>query len=209
MFYLSGNPYFDPKMPIEMWRYNLPHWEQEGKIHYLTFRLHDSLPQHVIDNYKWQKDIFVKSHPRPWTDEIKREYSKLVSNPIENFLDAGYGECVLKDASVRQFLIDAIDFYDGDRFGVVGYVIILNHVHILAMPLNGYKLKETIVSIQKFSATQINRHLGRKGQLWQTEPFDSIVRSALQYNKCVEYIRHNPDHLPPGNYYFGGLEFRW
>ncbi len=150
----------------------------------------------------------MKDHPHPWSDETKREYSRLIRNPIENFLDAGYGECVLKDARARQPLIDAINYYDGERFGVLGYIIMPNHVHMLAVPLNGYKLKENISSLLKYAATKINRLSGRKGTLWQTEPFDSIVRNALQYNRCVEYIQHNPDHLPAGSFAFGGLEFR-
>lgn len=195
-------------MPIAFWRKNLPHWEQDGKIHYITFRLSDSLPQPVVDKYLSDKERFVKEHPQPWDDDIKRQYSKLISNPVENFLDAGYGNCILKEPAIRQHLIDAINYYDADRFAVLAYVIMPNHVHMLAVPLNGYALDNTISSILRFSATGMNRLLGKKGRVWQTEPFDTIVRSHIQYVKCVEYIRHNPDGLPYGWFAFGGWEFR-
>ncbi len=208
MKYISGNPFFDPKMPIAMWRKNLPHWEQEGKIQYLTFRLADSLPRQVVDRYRWEKENFLRLHPRPWDEVTRCQYSELVSNPIEGFLDAGYGACVLKEPMVRQFLIDSINYYDGERFLVLAYVIMPNHVHMLCVAIDGYGIDETISSMMRFSATGINRHLGRKGKLWQSEPFDSLVRNPLHYNHCLEYIRHNPDHLPPGWYAFGGMEFR-
>ena len=203
-----ASPFFDPKQPITIWKRNLPHWEQAGKIHYVTFRLHDSIPQHVVERYKDMKRWFLETHPRPWDDIAMRSYSELISNPIEGFLDAGYGECVLKYPDVRQYLIDSIGFYDGSRFDVLAYVIMPNHVHMLAVPSDDYSLDETLKSIMRFTAGKINRHMGKKGQLWQTEPFDRIVRSGLHYNHCLDYIRHNPDNLPPGTYAFGGREFR-
>ena len=205
---ITGNPFFDPKLPISIWRKNLPHWQQEGKIHYLTIRLHDSLPRQVVDQYKAEKEIFLHKYPRPWDDDIIRKYQLLISNPIENYLDAGYGCCALGDPSARQYLIDAIDYYDGNRFGVLAYVIMPNHMHMLVVPLNGYGLDETVSSVLRFSATGINRHIGRKGKFWQTEPFDSIVRNQMHYIKCLEYIKHNPDNLPIGSYAFGGYEFK-
>ena len=49
---LPTTPYFDPQMPISFWRDKLPHWEQAGKISFLTFRLGDSMPQSVMKQYQ-------------------------------------------------------------------------------------------------------------------------------------------------------------
>ena len=201
-------PYFDPKMPIVFWSKNLPHWEQTGKIHFLTFRLGDSMPQEMIRQYKEEKNRFMIAHPQPWNQQIYNEYHNLISNPIEKYLDSGYGDCVLKDAAVRQILIDAIDYYDGKRYLVLAYVIMPNPVHMLIVPAIGYELYDSIGSVMRFSARGINRITEKRGRLWQPEPFDTIIRNHTHYTNTLEYIRHNPSHLEVGTYTFGGLEFR-
>ena len=205
---IRGNPYFDPHMPVTKWNGNLPHMEQMGKIHFVTFRLADSLPQSVIQQYQWQKEQFERTHPRPWDAKTAHLYGELVSNPVERFLDAGYGSCVLGSPAARQLLVDALEYYDGTHYRILAYVIMPNHVHMLAIPMEGFTLAETVQSVMRYSATRINRLVGRKGQLWQTEPYDRIVRNHMHYRHCVEYIRHNPDHLPPGSYCLGGIEFQ-
>ena len=106
---LPTTPYFDPKMPISFWRDKLPHWEQTGKISFLTFRLGDSMPQSVMKQYEDMKNQFIKRHSYPWDTETYKKYEELIANPLERFVDAGYGECVLKDAAVRRYLMDAIE----------------------------------------------------------------------------------------------------
>lgn len=205
---LYSTPYFDPKMPISFWRDKLPHWEQTGKISFVTFRLCDSIPQSVMNQYKEIKMQFIKRHPYPWDADTYKQYGELIANPLEKFVDTGYGECVLKDPEIRRFLREAIDYYNHNYILEWASVIMPNHVHMLASAAPGISLLDTLSSIMRFSATRINRYLGRKGRLWQDEPFDTFVRSDLQYKKFVEYIRNNPKGFPIGTYEFGGLEFR-
>ena len=42
------------------------------------------------------------------------------------------------------------------------------------------------------SAFEMNRALGRKGQVWQAEPFDHIVRSEARLEHFRRYIAENP-----------------
>jgi hypothetical protein len=56
----------------------------------------------------------------------------------------------------------------------------------------------------RFTATEINRIVGRHGAFWQEEPFDHLVRHAEQYNAIRLYIANNPEkaHLKPGEYFY-------
>ena len=200
--------WFDPKQPVGIWRKNLPHWEQSGAVDFLTFRLYDSMPQVVVRYYKQLKDQFIRKNPYPWDSDIYRRYAALVPGPMQKYLDAGYGSCVLKDPVVRRFLVQSIDYFENERILVWAYVIMPNHVHMLVTGALGYEVGQTVSSIMRYSARKINRYLGLSGQLWRGEPFDTLIRSYAQYRHIVEYIRHNPDGLPPGTYEFGGLEFR-
>ncbi|MDE6522299.1 MAG: transposase [Muribaculaceae bacterium] len=204
----SGTPYFDPQQPIGFWRNKLPHWEQTGKVEFITFRLDDSMPQIIVRQYRQLKEQFVKEHPYPWNTATYRLYGEIITNPMQKYMDAGYGSCVLKDPAVRRILVNAIDFFNNERFLSWAYVIMPNHVHMLATPAPGYELSTTISSVMRFSAKNINKLIGRKGQLWREEPFDTIIRNHDHYRNTLEYIRHNPDGLPVGSFELGGLEFR-
>ena len=204
----SGAPYFDPELPTGFWRKNLPHLQQIGKIHMVNFRLGDSMPQSLVIQYKHLKENFIRTHPYPWDSATYNHYRSIVSAPMEKYIDSGYGSCVLRYSELRQYLIDSIDFYDMERYAMLAYVIMPNHVHMLVTPFGGFDLYATLSSIKSYSATKINRHLGRKGSLWQEEPFDTVIRSYRHYLKCLEYIKANPINLPEGSYAFGGLEFK-
>jgi type I restriction enzyme R subunit len=47
-------------------------------------------------------------------------------------------------------------------------------------------------SWKTFTATRINRMLGRKGRFWQQDSFDHLVRSAEQFHFLRGYIADNP-----------------
>lgn len=67
-----------------------------------------------------------------------------------------------------------------------------NHVHVLVGELRREKMKAQVSSWKKWSATEINRLLGRKGRFWQTEHFDHLVRSQSAFERFQRYIAENP-----------------
>jgi hypothetical protein len=63
-------------------------------------------------------------------------------------------------------------------------------------------MKKLCRSWKNFTAMTINRALGRKGQFWQWESFDHLVRSPSSLAKFREYILNNPQkaRLREGEY---------
>jgi hypothetical protein len=57
---------------------------------------------------------------------------------------------------------------------------------------------------RKFTATRINRALGRDGRFWQDESFDHLVRSEWQFDYLRRYIAENPQaaKLRDGEYLY-------
>ena len=55
-----------------------------------------------------------------------------------------------------------------------------------------------------FTTFQINQRLNRKGEFWQSEPFDHLVRSPEQYLYLRKYIAENgiKARLPPTDYLY-------
>ena len=195
-----GTSYLDKKSWVDI-RYNkLPHWFQEGKTQFVTFRLADSLPQTKLAELAAFKTEWLKEYPQPWDEKVKSEYSYLIGERIDEWLDAGYGGCALKDPEVRRIVTDAFLFFNEKRYILHALVVMPNHVHVLLTPAEGYDVITTIGNIKSFTATKINKLLGRSGDFWQRNSFDRMLRCADDFQAKMDYIIHNPDALSHDTY---------
>jgi len=44
----------NPNQPLRIYRHHLPHWRQDGVLYFVTLRLADSIPAHVLK--AWEED---------------------------------------------------------------------------------------------------------------------------------------------------------
>lgn len=190
------NPYFDRTEDLTV-KYSglLPHWNQFGKLQFVTFRLADSLPQAKIQELKHIKKQFVETHPLPWSEEVNLEYYKLIGRMESKFLDNGYGSCILKEEAARKIVSDALKHFDGSRYELIAYVIMPNHVHILLQLIGDNVIEAVIRSIKGFTSKKLNGWNSHTGRVWQKEYYDRIIRNGLHFRRCVEYIIDNPKYL--------------
>lgn len=187
----AGNPARSPSA-FRQTRRNLPHWHQDTRIYFVTFRLGDSLPQEQFLDWRQRRDEWSATHPQPWTDETWNEYHRLFSEKMEQWLDSGTGSCALADPAVRHEVEECIRHFDGDRYLVHAFVIMPNHVHLLLEPLADNTLESILHGMKGVSARRCNEKLGRTGVFWMEESYDHIVRSQAQLEIYLDYIRDNP-----------------
>ena len=186
------NPFFDSSDQSGLLRGRcLPHWQQSGKFVFVTFRLSDSLPQSVLDIYVHEKEDWCKKHPKPWNENDSKEYYERFSMRMEKWLDAGAGNCLLSKRNNKRIVADALEFFDDERYELLSYVVMPNHVHVLVRLIGDSKLTEIVKSWKSFTARQINNAEGRTGHVWQSESFDHIIRSEQQLYKVAKYIYDN------------------
>ena len=185
----------------------LPHWHQDNKVQFVTFRLADSLPQSKLEELSALKDEWLKAHPEPWDAKTEDEYNNVIGNKIEKWLNQGHGECILQHEDIRKIVVDALMFYHGKRYILHHFVIMPNHVHLLLTPIGDDTVMKSLGSVKQFTANAINKALGRTGELWQRNIFDRMVRDADHYERCVQYINENPRNLLPDSYTLGGDTF--
>ena len=107
-------------------------------------------------------------------------------------LHAGSGACVLRDPQNADVVRGALRHFDGERYALDEFVVMPNHVHVLVKPLAGNGLADILHSWKSYTANQLNRRLGRTGQLWQHESFDHLVRNEAAMEAIRRYIRENP-----------------
>lgn len=184
--------YFDPFDKVMTTRANLPHWQQDSVLYFVTFRLTDSLPKQKIIKIEQQRLLWLQLNPPPLSEEKEKEYWRLFGGRMEQLLDEGYGSCVLKQKHISKIVEEALLKFDKVRYDLGSWVIMPNHVHVLVRPRKGYPLSKILHSWKSFTATKINKLLNRSRPLWQKESYDHIVRSESAQKRIEKYIDESP-----------------
>ncbi|UUO04859.1 hypothetical protein M4951_15850 [Blastopirellula sp. J2-11] len=206
---------FDPQSELSIREHVRPHWSQAGAIVFITFRTADSIPQEVLRRWEREKQGWLQRHgcspDRYWSEvlptldpALQFEFKKTFQRSREKFLDRCQGECVLRKPELAQIIAQTLLHFDGQRYRMGDFIVMPNHVHLLAVFASQDALTAQCDSWLHYSARQINLALGRKGKFWQQEPFDHLVRSTEQYDYLRTYIRDNGTHagLPKSDYYY-------
>lgn len=189
---MNSLKFFNPREEIAKHTTVLPHWEQPGATYFVTFRLADSLPVSKLNAWRLERKTWLDSHPEPWNEETELEYHERFSSTIERWLDAGYGDCALRDPSAARIVADALHHFDGKRCVQHAWVIMPNHVHALFTMLGEHELGDLVHSWKSFTANQIHIGTQDRGKLWQRDYFDRLIRDIAHFQNCVRYIRKNP-----------------
>lgn len=154
----------------------LPHFDVPGVLQTITFRLHDAMPA----NRRSEWEHFLKVE-----DEQERQ------TKIEAYLDAGHGECHLKNPRIASLVQKAILHFDGQRYRAIAWVVMPNHVHAL-IEVWQEPLPKILQSWKSFTSKEANRLLKRTGIFWQPEYFDRYIRNEEHFSKAIHYIENNP-----------------
>ncbi len=188
--------FVNKREPVLIEGTKLPHWSQSGCVQFVTFRLADSLPQSKLIEYKKSRDRWMTGHPRPWNESEEEEYDNVFGAAIDKWIDAGHGDCLLKDKRLRDVVAGVMANDNGRRCDIYAMVIMPNHVHVLMTPGEGHVVQTIVGAWKSVSSHKINEILNRKGAVWERESFDRMVRGADDFNRYAQYIAANPQHLP-------------
>ena len=114
-----------PVMPeLRITRRKLPHWQLEGSLYFVTFRL---------------------------------EHGTLTSDE-------------------RQLVLDHVRSGHPGFYNLLAIVVMPDHVHMLLQPNEGMALPRIMRGVKGVSARLVNQRRGSRGQVWQDEWFDRIIR---------------------------------
>lgn len=184
--------FFKPTDGIRFTHHNLPHWQQPGVAYFVTFRLGDSLPAPLLAAWGAEREAWWRAHPAPLSPAEEQEYHRLFSARLDGWLDAGHGSCLLRDPGIRVRLAEALTFFEGERYRLLAWVLMPNHVHACFALHPGWALEKVLSSWKRHSARVINQAAGRAGPLWQRDYFDRLVRDEAHLGRVLRYIRNNP-----------------
>jgi REP element-mobilizing transposase RayT len=185
--------FFDPYADIRFTANRLPHWQQEGAVYFVTFRLADAVPHQLRTRWQSERESWLRVHPKPWSSEAEREYHERFSGALERWLDAGHGSCILRRRDYAEIVAEALHYFDGERAVMLSFVVMPNHVHALLVQNPGWPLEKLLRSWKSFTSRKIGSLPGRERSLWQRDYFDRLVRDEKHFANCVRYIRRNPE----------------
>jgi len=207
---------YDPEGEVERSFRHLPHWFQPGATVFLTFRTADSMPRAVIERWQHEQKAWLTRHNLDTTaatslsqlrhlpENFQSEFRKLRDRLWHRSLDDCHGACLLRRRKLAGIVAETLRHFDGARYDLDSLVVMPNHVHVLVQFRPPTTLQAQVESWLRFSATKINKHLGRRGAFWQSEPFDHLVRSTAQFEYLQRYIFENPSkaNLRVGEYLY-------
>jgi REP element-mobilizing transposase RayT len=188
------DPHADPRITEN----RLPHWEQEGRTYFVTFRTSDSLPAQLMGSFEDERHAWLASHPMPWSETTAHEYWERFGQQTEKWLDQCHGACVLRQPEVAEIVAGALRFHEGTLCTQHAWVVMPNHVHALFSLSESATLAKLLHSWKSFTAKAINCRTGAIGAFWQKDYFDRLIRSPEHLWRCARYIRKNPANLHRG-----------
>lgn len=151
----------------------LPHLDRPDLIQHVIFRLADSFPA-----------------------RLREELTKLSAadrlQAVDAALDGGHGRRYLSNPAVAELVQGALLRFDGERYALIAWCVMPNHVHALIETRREYGLEQIVHSWKSFTAHAANRLLERSGRFWAPEYFDRYMRDDNQLDATRAYIERNP-----------------
>ena len=139
-----------PGIPVWRSRGYLPHLDDTAKAQSITFRLADSLPQNKLEQL--EREL---AHLPEEKQSLERR------KQIEQWLDSGMGCCALKNPAMAHLMQETLLKFDGERYRLLAWCIMPNHVHVLIEPRVGLgKIVQSWKSYTGRWALQRNAELG-------------------------------------------------
>jgi putative transposase len=199
-------------MSQDFYKRNLPHWQPQDRIFFITFRLEHSLPSAVLEALRRERareERFIRAHQQSSRHHQELyELDKKYFGAYDTWLDRCLSESPawLAQVPVAQIVMDELYRLDGIRYILLAFCIMPNHVHLLidtagltaSSPGNqggmvrNYPVTASLRLIKGRTARYCNQVLGRSGPFWHAESYDHVVRNDQELSRIRQYIRDNP-----------------
>jgi REP element-mobilizing transposase RayT len=154
----------------------LPHRDEPGLTQMVTFHVADSFPTSLRS--EWQALLEIEA-----IDERRKQ--------LQGYLDKGRGECPLRRPQLACLVEGAFRYYHGKHYELRAWVVMPNHVHVL-FKVGLKSMGEVIAHWKEYTARQADKLLGRRGQFWAADYWDTFMRDLDHELQARNYAERNP-----------------
>jgi putative transposase len=102
------------------------------------------------------------------------------------------GSCFFHESDYRRYLAKLAECAKRFDCQVHAYVLMTNHVHLLATPAEPAAISWFMKRLAQDHAQHVNRTYGRTGAVWENRYYSSFVDSESYLLRCYRYIESNP-----------------
>lgn len=189
----TGSTGFQPVKDFQIYKRNLPHWQSPGSVYFITFRTFKNITlsedaRDVVLNsilfWKGKKFSLYGAIVMP-------DHAHLILQPLEK-----KGTDKMSVAPNKTGSTGLMNRQDACPIGSIGFQPVTYF----------YSLAEILHSIKSYSASKVNKLLGKSGSLWLDENFDRIVRDESELLEKMNYIMNNPVKVGLVN---KAVEYKW
>ncbi len=165
----------------------MPHFDGSHVVQHVTYHLADSLPAEVLARLA---EEVSRIPPRRQDGERRKR--------MEAWLDAGHGSCLLRSPEAAALVQGAFLHFDAVRYGLLAWVVMPNHVHVLFAPMAGWQVARIVASWKSFTGRRLSalRSTTQPARLvprvWSREYWDRYIRDREHFDTTVSYIHANP-----------------
>lgn len=180
------------------YRRNLPHIIPPGGTFFITFRLKDSFPKHILESLIEEvelskmgvQEVQYPSKRKKWLEKIYDNYFE----ELDVILDSpGEGPRWLGQKDIADIVAEALHYRDGEQFELICFCIMSNHVHLICKAhREDIPLHKIMGSLKRHTARQANILLKREGPFWKSESYDHLVRDRNELARTIDYVLNNP-----------------
>jgi REP element-mobilizing transposase RayT len=154
----------------------LPHRDEPGLTQMVTFHLADSFPAALRS--EWAGLLEIEDN-----DERRKK--------LQGYLDKGRGECPLRQPQLGKLVEEALRFHDGKDYELRAWVVMPNHLHVL-FKVTAKPMRKVVKEWKNYTAREANKLLGRRGQFWALDYWDTYMRDSLHELRARDYAERNP-----------------
>ncbi|MFH1250040.1 MAG: transposase [bacterium] len=183
------------------YRRNLPHYQPESGIFFISYRLNFDLPLEIIEKLIKHKQEFGK-RKRESKNKIEKSAELDFEKQQFYFVDNYLGLCknspkYLSDPNIAQIVMDSLFLMNQKQYELYCFCVMPNHVHVLLKPQEKkegtfYSFAEILKGHKGSTARKANIFLKKTGSFWHKESYDQLVRSQREFEDTVWYIINNP-----------------
>jgi putative transposase len=117
-----------------------------------------------------------------------------VKNQPQHIIQRGNNKDVIfaHEADYQFYLEYLAEAAEANLLKIHAYVLMTNHVHLLASPLHEQSIPKTLQSLGRRYVQYFNRSYGRTGTLWEGRYKATLIDSDQYLFTCMRYIELNP-----------------
>lgn len=168
----------------------LPHYDVPNVTQLVTINLADSFP--VKRRAEWEVFLCLSDK-----SEVRRQ--------LEAWLDRGLGDCWLRQPQIAEAVeTELLSAHHAD-YELRAWIIMPNHCHFI-VDVWDTPLSRLIKKWKGRTATVANRLIGRSGQFWQADYWDTLIQGEKHLLQAVRYVENNPTKA---NLIRDPKEWRW